>query len=98
MQRRLTFALIGLLAALEAAPVQARTLAPTQARQPGALISAEPVADAPAGMQAWKVRYRTTSQGARPSRSPEWSWRRANGRRRDRAGSLPGPTAPGASP
>lgn len=68
MQRRLTLTLvlIGLLAALPAAPAQARTLAPAQARQPGALISAEPVADAPAGMRAWKVRYRTTSQEGAP--------------------------------
>lgn len=36
------------------------------AQQPGALVASEPVAEAPAGMQAWRVRYWTTSQdGAR---------------------------------
>lgn len=58
MQRRLTLALIGLLGALSAVSVQAET----RSQQPGALISAEPVGEVPAGMQAWKVRYRTTSQ------------------------------------
>lgn len=35
---------------------------PVAAQQPGTLVSAEPMGDAPAGMQAWRVRYWTTSQ------------------------------------
>lgn len=35
---------------------------PAATQQPGALVSAEPMPNAPAGMQAWQVRYWTTSQ------------------------------------
>ena len=35
---------------------------PVGAQQAGALISAEPMRDTPAGMQAWQVRYWTTNQ------------------------------------
>lgn len=35
---------------------------PALAQPAGALVSADPIRDAPAGMQAWKVRYRTTMQ------------------------------------
>lgn len=38
-------------------------IAPQAAAQPaGTLVSADPIRDAPAGMQAWKIRYRTTAQ------------------------------------
>jgi acetyl esterase/lipase len=73
MRRRLHFALIWMLAALLVAPAQAQAQlqgnAPLQAHQagpPGTLISAEPVANPPAGMRAWKVRYRTTGQDGAP--------------------------------
>ena len=36
---------------------------PSVAQQGGALISADPVVETPAGMQAWKIRYWTTDDG-----------------------------------
>jgi acetyl esterase/lipase len=36
------------------------------ARPAGTLVSADPIRDAPAGMQAWKIRYRTVLQDGRP--------------------------------
>lgn len=36
------------------------------AQRAGTLVSAEPVNDAPAGMRAWRVRYRTTSDRNQP--------------------------------
>lgn len=59
--RRFTFAVIWMLAALLAAPAQAQA----QAQQAGTLISANPIPNAPAGMRAWKITYRTTSQEGR---------------------------------
>lgn len=35
---------------------------PASAQPAGALVSADPIRDPPAGMQAWKIRYRTTMQ------------------------------------
>lgn len=40
--------------------------APAAAQQAGTLISAEPVVDTPGGMQAWKIRYWTTTADNRP--------------------------------
>lgn len=57
--RRLILSLAGLLAAL-------LPPAAASAQRPGELISAQPVRDAPAGMQAWRVRYWTTSDRNRP--------------------------------
>ncbi len=43
------------------------TASPSAAQQrPGTLIAADPVVDAPGGMQAWKVRYWTTDGRNRP--------------------------------
>lgn len=39
---------------------------PAVAQQPGSLISAEPMVDAPAGMQMWRVQYWTTNQRGAP--------------------------------
>jgi acetyl esterase/lipase len=36
------------------------------AQSAGTLVSADPMRDAPAGVQAWKIRYRTTLQDGRP--------------------------------
>lgn len=36
------------------------------AQSAGILVSADPIHNAPAGMQAWKIRYRTTLQDGRP--------------------------------
>lgn len=42
-------------------------VAPSASAQPaGTLVSAAPIAASPAGMQAWKIRYRTTLQDGRP--------------------------------
>ena len=49
----------GLLAALT-------MIGPANAQQAGQLISADPVVDTPAGMQAWRVRYWTTDGSNRP--------------------------------
>lgn len=55
--RRLLAALLTLLAV---------AVVPALAQQPGTLISADPVATAPPGVQAWRVSYWTTNgQGAR---------------------------------
>lgn len=50
-------AFAGLVAALSPAAVQAQ--------RAGQLIAAEPVVTTPAGMQAWKIRYWTTSESGR---------------------------------
>ncbi|WP_428628936.1 alpha/beta fold hydrolase [Sphingopyxis sp.] len=39
---------------------------PAAAQQAGRLISADPIADTPAGMQAWRAQYWTTSQSGAP--------------------------------
>ena len=39
---------------------------PAAAQQAGRLISAEPIVDTPAGVQAWRVRYWTTNQYGQP--------------------------------
>ena len=39
---------------------------PAAAQQAGRLISADPIVDTPAGMQAWRVRYWTTNQYGKP--------------------------------
>jgi acetyl esterase/lipase len=39
---------------------------PAAAQQAGRLISADPITDTPAGMQAWRVQYWTTSQSGAP--------------------------------
>lgn len=39
---------------------------PASAQQAGRLISAEPIVDTPAGVQAWRVRYWTTNQYGQP--------------------------------
>lgn len=39
---------------------------PAFAQRPGALIAAEPVADAPPAMQAWRIRYWTSDENSRP--------------------------------
>lgn len=38
---------------------------PASAQPAGTLVSADPIRDAPAGMQAWKIRYRTLLQDGR---------------------------------
>ena len=60
MLARLTSILALLL--LAAIAPQARA----QAQSARTLVSADPMRDAPAGMQAWKIRYRTTLQDGRP--------------------------------
>lgn len=50
-----------LLAAFLSAIVSMLSFA-AAAQQPGTLVSAEPMRDTPGGMQAWRVRYWTTSQ------------------------------------
>jgi len=42
---------------------------PAMAQQAGQLISADPVADAPAGMQAWRIGYWTTTGKSAPIRA-----------------------------
>ena len=39
---------------------------PAEAQQPGQLISAAPIQDAPTGMQAWRVQYWTSNQSGVP--------------------------------
>ncbi len=39
---------------------------PAAAQQAGRLISAEPIVDTPAGVQAWRVQYWTTNQSGKP--------------------------------
>lgn len=39
---------------------------PAAAQQAGRLISAEPIQDTPAGVQAWRVQYWTTNQSGKP--------------------------------
>lgn len=56
--RRLTIA--ALIAVAVALP------APAAAQRAGELIAAEPMADTPAGIQAWRVRYWTRAQGGTP--------------------------------
>ncbi|MCW6529162.1 lipase family protein [Sphingomonas sp. MMSM20] len=41
---------------------------PAQAQRAGALVSADPVREAPAGMQAWKIAYWTTDRDGRAAR------------------------------
>lgn len=60
MLARLTSILALLLLAAIAPQAQA------QAQSAGTLVSADPMRDVPAGMQAWKIRYRTTLQDGRP--------------------------------
>ena len=42
--------------------------APLGAQRAGQLISADPVVDAPAGMQAWRISYWTTTSKSAPIR------------------------------
>lgn len=65
MQRPLTFALVSLLIALLAVPASAETAAVGRPAA-GMLLAADPIPGPPAGMQAWKIRYRTTSQTGAP--------------------------------
>lgn len=59
MVRRCLRFVLALAAILTVSPASAET-AEVRAFQGGPLISADPVAQAPAGMRAWRIRYRTT--------------------------------------
>lgn len=55
--------LAAFVAVLIATPISAETVI---ARRVGPLIAADPVTNTPAGMQAWRIRYRTMDQDGRP--------------------------------
>lgn len=45
---------------------------PAEAQQAGSLVSAQPMANAPAGMQAWRIAYGTTDQDGRAITATGW--------------------------